>query len=106
MNKTDFIAVIANKTALTKTDAAKYLDAVIETLTDIFQRKETLTLPGFGTFGVKERAERSGRNPSTGKAIIIPAAQVPFMRVSPRIKALTNNEVSKNRQKSSKKQNL
>ena len=95
MNKTDFIANIAAKAESSKAQAAVHLDAVLATITEIFQNNDTLILPGFGTFGVKKRAARSGRNPSTGKTLNIPEANVAFVRVSSKIKELLNPESTK-----------
>ena len=69
MNKADFIAHLADKLASSKAEAARSLEAVVAAMTEVFHQQEALVLPGFGTFGVKKRAARSGRNPSTGKAV-------------------------------------
>ncbi len=92
MNKADFITRVAAKAESSKTQAAAHLEAVLETITEIFQNNDTLTLPGFGTFGVKTRAARAGRNPSTGKTMNIPESKVAFVRISSKIKELLNAE--------------
>ncbi len=104
MNKADFIKTIADKAQISKTETARNLEAVLETITEIFQNNDTLILPGFGTFGVKTRAARTGRNPSTGKTINIPEAQVPFARISSKIKEQLNAKNKKTTQVKTEKQ--
>lgn len=70
MNKSEFIAQLAERMAGSKAQAARHLEAVMATMTDIWVKKESLIVPGFATLDVKKRAARSGRNPSTGKAIM------------------------------------
>lgn len=90
MNKTDFITSIAQKAGVSKADAANCWDAIEKTITGIFETGDSLTLSGFIKIFVSERSARTGRNPSTGKAIEIPAAKVPTIRVSPSLKMLIN----------------
>ena len=73
MNKTDLISVMAEKAGLTKTDAHKALDAFIDATIESMKKGEKVTLPGFGTFSVSERAARMGINPAKGTKIKIPA---------------------------------
>ncbi|MGL4860136.1 MAG: HU family DNA-binding protein [Enterobacteriaceae bacterium] len=80
MNKAQLIDKIAADADLSKAGAGRALDAVIEAISEALQQGDQVTLVGFGTFSVRERAERSGRNPQTGKAITIPAARVPAFR--------------------------
>jgi DNA-binding protein HU-beta len=76
MAKTDIIAKIqANAGIATKAEAGKVLDSVLEAIQDSLAAGEALTLTGFGTFKVSERAARTGRDPRTGKAIDIPASK-------------------------------
>ncbi|MCU7369510.1 HU family DNA-binding protein [Paucibacter sp. O1-1] len=77
MNKTELIASIAADTKLSKADASRALDSVLENLSQALARGESVQLIGFGAFGVSSRAERSGRNPATGKAMTIKASKVP-----------------------------
>ena len=77
MNKTELIDAIAEKADLSKADAGKALNATIEAIQGALKSGEAVTLVGFGTFDVKNRAARTGRNPQTGKAINIAAAKVP-----------------------------
>ena len=73
MNKTEFIAAVAEKTGMSKADCKKALDAMTEVIADAMANDEKVTLLGFGTFSVSERAERQGVNPQTKEKITIPA---------------------------------
>ncbi len=77
MNKSELIDAIAEKSGLTKTDAGKALDAFTAVVKDTLQNNGDITLVGFGSFTVAERAERQGLNPKTKEPITIPAARVP-----------------------------
>jgi len=77
MNKTELVSAIAEKAGLSKTQAAAALDAAMEAVTEALKKGEQVSLIGFGTFKVGERAARTGRNPQTGETIQIPAAKVP-----------------------------
>ncbi|RLD58609.1 MAG: DNA-binding protein [Bacteroidetes bacterium] len=76
MNKAQLIDAIASKSQLTKADAKKALDAFVETTSDALKSGDRVALVGFGSFSINERKERTGRNPQTGKEIIIPAKKV------------------------------
>lgn len=76
MNKTEFIAAVAEKAELTKVDARKAVDAGIEVITEQMKKDEKVAILGFGTFSVTQRAARQGVNPSTGKKIKIAARKV------------------------------
>lgn len=77
MNKTEMIDAIAAAADLPKAAAGRALDAVIDSITQTLKKNEQVTLVGFGTFSVKERSARTGRNPKTGEAIEIKAARQP-----------------------------
>jgi DNA-binding protein HU-beta len=77
MNKDTLIGAMAEKSGLTRKDCEKALNAFIEGVSDALARKEKVTLIGFGTFSVVTRASRTGRNPSTGAPMNIPAKDVP-----------------------------
>ncbi|SEJ67643.1 DNA-binding protein HU-beta, partial [Azotobacter beijerinckii] len=77
MNKAELIAAVAASADLPKTTATAVLDAFTATITSALQQGENVALVGFGTFEVKERAAREGRNPQTGAAIQIAAARLP-----------------------------
>jgi DNA-binding protein HU-beta len=80
MNKTDLIAAVAEKADLTKKDAAKAVDAVLESITEALSAGEKVQIIGFGNFEIRERSARKGRNPQTGEEIEIAAARVPAFR--------------------------
>lgn len=80
MNKTELIEHIATNADLSKADAARAVDAFVDAVTTSLQNDDSVTLVGFGTFSVSERAARTGRNPRTGDTIEIAAARVPKFR--------------------------
>ena len=82
MNKTELVNKIVEQTGVTKVDAKKSVDMVLTTLVQAIEDGESVSIVGFGTLGHKERKERIGRNPSTGKDIVIPAKKVPFCKLS------------------------
>lgn len=86
MNKSELIDAIAAQADISKAAAAKALDGMIASVTDALQKGDTVTLVGFGTFYVGERAERSGRNPKTGETIKIAAARSPKFRAGKALK--------------------
>lgn len=86
MNKSELIDAIASKASLSKTDSAQALDAVIAAVGEALKSGDTVTLVGFGTFSVKERAARTGRNPKTGVAIQIAASKVPGFKAGKGLK--------------------
>lgn len=77
MNKTELVSAIAEKSELTKADAAKALDATLAAVTEAMEKGDSVAIIGFGTFKVGERSARTGRNPQTGAPMEIPAAKVP-----------------------------
>lgn len=76
MNKTDFIEAVAKKSEMTKADAKKAVNAFCEVIADAMKEGEKVTIIGFGTFSVSERAARTGINPQTGKKMKIDARKV------------------------------
>ncbi len=80
LNKTDLINSVAEKAEVTKKDAEKVINAVFASISDALAAGEKVQLVGFGTFEVKERAARVGRNPQTGETINISAAKVPAFK--------------------------
>ena len=76
MNKAQLIDAIADKAGLTKADSKKALEAFVSSVTNALKGGDKVSLVGFGTFAVSERAERTGINPSTKQAITIPAKKV------------------------------
>jgi DNA-binding protein HU-beta len=91
MTKAELIAAIAEKTGLTKAQAENALSATFETITESLAKQEKIMIPGFGGFSSKVRAERKGRNPSTGKEIIIPKAVVASFKAAIQLKETINN---------------
>ena len=77
MNKAELIDAIVAKTEMSKKDADAALTAVVDAIKDALKAGEKVSLVGFGTFSVKERAEREGKNPATGETITIAACKVP-----------------------------
>ncbi len=75
MNKSEFVASLAEKAGISKADAQKAVNAFAEVVLEQAKAGEKITLVGFGTFSVSERAARTGVNPSTGKKIQIPASK-------------------------------
>ena len=86
MNKTELVAAIAEK-GLSKKDADKAVAALIETITETLKKGEKIQLVGFGTFEVRERPARVGRNPITKETIQIPATKVPAFKAGASFKA-------------------
>lgn len=90
MNKSELINTIAEQADLSKADAGRALDAVQKAIENTLIAGDSVTLVGFGTFGVKDRAERTGRNPQTGREITIAAAKVPFFKPGKSLKDSIN----------------
>ena len=90
MNKTELIDNIAASADISKADAGRALDAVVDSITGALRKGDSVALVGFGTFAVKDRAARTGRNPQTGAAIQIPAARVPGFKAGKALKDAVN----------------
>lgn len=90
MNKTELIASMAEKSQLSKKDSEKALNAFIKSVEEGLAKGEKIQLVGFGTFEVRERAERKGRNPQTKEEIVIPATKAPVFKVGKNLKELVN----------------
>ena len=86
MNKSELIDAMAESSGLTKADAGRALDGFIGAVTGALSRGDSVTLVGFGTYAVKERAERLGRNPQTGREITIKAAKIPGFKAGKSLK--------------------
>ncbi len=86
MNKQELVTSVAEKAGLTKKDAEKAINAVIDSISGALHGGDKVSLVGFGTFEVRSRAARSGRNPQTGAAIKIPAGKVPAFRPGKELK--------------------
>ncbi|MHC8440915.1 MAG: HU family DNA-binding protein [Candidatus Eutrophobiaceae bacterium] len=90
MNKAEMIDEISTKAKLSKADAGRALEAVLEAIVDGMKQGQSTTLAGFGTFVVRERAARTGRNPRTREEISIAAAKVPAFKPSKALKDALN----------------
>ena len=90
MNKSDLIEAIAAASDIPKAAASRALDAMVESVTDSLKKGESVSLVGFGTFAIKERAARTGRNPQTGQPIEISAAKVPSFKAGKALKDAVN----------------
>ena len=86
MNKTELIAAVAEKAGLSKKDADAAVAAVFDTMTAELKKGEKVQLIGFGTFEVRERAAKQGRNPKTGEAMTIAASKVPAFKAGKALK--------------------
>ena len=90
MNKQELIDQIADSSDISKASAGKALNAMTDAITNALSKGDSVSLIGFGTFSVKDRAARAGRNPSTGETIQIKAAKVPGWKPGKTIKDSVN----------------
>ena len=86
MTKTELVAAAVEKTGLTKKDAESLISAAFDTITEKLVQGERVQISGFGTFEVKQREARVGRNPRTKEAIEIPATRAPAFKASKALK--------------------
>ena len=90
MNKNELVEAIALSTEITKTDVDKVVTALTEVIAEELEKGDSVSLKGFGIFEVRNRSERTGRNPRTGETLVIPASKVPAFKVSSAIKKAVN----------------
>lgn len=90
MNKAELISAMAEKSGMTKKDSEKALNAFVESVEEALVKRDKVQLVGFGTFEVRERSARKGRNPQTGEEIDIPAASVPAFKAGKALKDSIN----------------
>ncbi|MCL2740499.1 MAG: HU family DNA-binding protein [Oscillospiraceae bacterium] len=90
MNKSDLKDTIAEKTGLTKKQSELAISALVDSIGEALKTGERVIIVGFGTFEVRERAERKGRNPQTKKEITIPASKAPVFKAGKYLKDLVN----------------
>lgn len=90
MNKAELIEAVAERADMTKADAGRAVDAVVSAITEALKQQNDVALIGFGTFTVRERAARAGRNPQTGATINIAAAKVPAFKAGKALKDAVN----------------
>ena len=86
MNKMELVSAVATKAELTQKDAEKAVNALLETIYNTLAKKEKIQLIGFGTFEVRDRAARTGRNPQTGEEMTIPASKAPAFKPGKELK--------------------
>jgi DNA-binding protein HU-beta len=99
MNKNELVQAVAVKTGSSKAEAERCVRALLELISDTLQKGESIMLPGFGTFEVRERGERTGRNPKTGEELKIAASKGPAFKPGAPLKAAVNDSGErKNRQ--------
>ena len=90
MNKSELINAIANETGLSKKDTEATLNSFVNVVSNELAKQEKIQLVGFGTFEVRERASRTGRNPQTGAEMTIPASKAPVFKAGKALKDLVN----------------
>ena len=93
MNKSDLIAAVAAKTGDTKKNAEASINALIDVIAESLKDGEKIQVVGFGSFEVRERAERKGRNPQTGKEMKIAAKKAPVFKAGKALKDTVNKKV-------------
>ncbi len=90
MNKSELIDAVASSADLSKAAATRAVDAVLDTITETLRKGDQVTLVGFGTFEVRARAARTGRNPQTGETIQIKASKAPAFKAGKALKDAVN----------------
>jgi DNA-binding protein HU-beta len=90
MNKAELIDAVAGEANLSKADAGRAIDAVVDSISSALAKGQQVSVVGFGTFSVKQRAARSGRNPRTGETIQIAASNVPGFKAGKALKDAVN----------------
>lgn len=92
MNKTELVEKVAASAGLTKVQAEAAVNAFVETVTDVLKAGDKITLKGFGTFEVRARDARTGRNPRTGETMTIAASKAPAFKASSALKNVVNGK--------------
>ena len=90
VNKNDLIANVASSAGLSKSDATRSLESLLDTITNALKRGEKVSIVGFGNFSISERKATTGRNPRTGESIQIPASKRPKFSVGKALKDAVN----------------
>ena len=91
MTKAELVDAVAKKSELSKKDAEVIVQAVLDSIIDSLQGGEKVELRGFGSFRLRERASRQGRNPKTGEKVFVPAKKVPYFKPGKELKELINS---------------
>jgi len=86
MNKSELITAVADASELSKVDAGRAIDALVEVIAQALKNNDKVSLVGFGTFAIRERAARTGRNPKTGKTLKIAASKNPSFKAGKALK--------------------
>lgn len=92
MNKTELVALVAEKASMSKKDAELALSSTLSVITDAIAKGDKVQLVGFGTFETKHRAARTGKNPRTGEELAIPAANIPGFKAGKGLKDAVNSK--------------
>jgi DNA-binding protein HU-beta len=103
LNKTQLVSAVASNTGLTKVDAEKAVNGVIHAISNELAAQGSVTLVGFGTFSVYERAARTGKNPRTGDSIKIPAKRVPKFKAGKALAEMVGEVKKAGKKKAAKK---
>ncbi len=90
MNKSEFVNAIAEETGFSKADSTRAVDGLVDVITAALKDGDSIALVGFGTFSVKRREARTGRNPRTGEAIQIKASNIPGFKAGKALKDAVN----------------
>lgn len=90
MNKNELVEAVASEASLSKADASRAVDAVVSSITAAMKRGDSVSVLGFGTFTVRDRAARTGRNPRTGEEIQIAASKNPAFKAGKALKDAVN----------------
>jgi DNA-binding protein HU-beta len=90
VNKNDLIASVADKCGMSKADAGKAIDAMLDTITEALKKNDDVRMVGFGTMSVTQRSATQGRNPRTGQPIRIPASKQPKFKAGKALKDALN----------------
>src|SRR2546423_9107169 len=94
MTKADLVEKVANEADMTKKDAEQLVEIIFDSITDTLNKGEKIELRGFGSFRVRERNSRKGRNPKTGDSVSIPAKRVAYFKPGKELKELINRSES------------
>ena len=94
MTKADLVEKVAREADMTKKDAEQLVEIIFDSITGTLNKGEKIELRGFGSFRVRERGARRGRNPKTGDPVSIPAKRVPYFKPGKELKELINDDTS------------
>jgi integration host factor subunit beta len=92
MTKAELVDEVGREAALTRKHSEVIVDAVFSTIVDALQRGDKIELRGFGSFRVRRRGSRTGRNPKTGQGVVVPAKKVPYFKPGKELRELLNRQ--------------